>query len=229
MESSILKTDERGLSIDYLENCMEYRDGGLFWKQNRPITHFSSTKSSKTWHKRFAGRACGSANSTKDRSAYLRVGLKIGLKVKLFLCHRLIWALQNGYFPDGYIDHINGDPQDNRIENLREVTNRENCLNAHMYKHNTTGITGVCWDSVAGAWRISGGGHYSGNFEYLGITKDKFEAVCIRRSWEVLNGYSDRHGKQARCKIREYKDSKLPQFPTGVCIREMDEYGSPLE
>lgn len=26
-----------------------------------------------------------------------------------------------------------------------------------------------------------------------------------------------------------YRASKLPQFPTGVCIREMDEYGSPLE
>ena len=224
MESSIQKIEERGLSVDYLRECIEYQDGQLFWRKERPIHHFSSTKASTVWHKRFAGKVCGSANSTKYRSSHLRVGLKIGSKVKLFLCHRLVWALHNNHFPNKQIDHINGVPYDNRIENLREVTNKENSKNSAMYRHNTSGITGVCWDNTIEAWRVSGGGHSSGTFEYLGITKDKFEAVCIRRSWEVYNNYSPRHGKDTR-----YKDTKIPQFPTMVCFREADSSGNPLE
>ena len=47
---------------------------------------------------------------------------------------------------------------------------------------------------------------------------------------QQLNNPSKYRGKWLTVKYQtRYKDSKLPQFPTGVCIREMDEYGNPLE
>lgn len=44
--------------------------------------------------------------------------------------HRLVWKLITGKDPDGLIDHINGIRDDNRPENLRDVTPNENALNA---------------------------------------------------------------------------------------------------
>lgn len=44
------------------------------------------------------------------------------------LAHRVVWFLCKGYWPDT-IDHINGVRTDNRIENLRDVTQEQNCTN----------------------------------------------------------------------------------------------------
>lgn len=44
--------------------------------------------------------------------------------------HRLIWKIVHGKEPRGFIDHINGIRDDNRPENLRDVTPAENAMNA---------------------------------------------------------------------------------------------------
>ena len=54
---------------------------------------------------------------------------RLSLDSKRFLAHRCAWLYVHGDWPQGEIDHINGDPGDNRIENLRVVeaqTNAEN-------------------------------------------------------------------------------------------------------
>lgn len=47
---------------------------------------------------------------------------------KMMRVHRIIFYLHHGYLPD-VVDHINGDVDDNRIENLREVTVQQNTWN----------------------------------------------------------------------------------------------------
>jgi len=47
----------------------------------------------------------------------------------LYLAHRLAWALMTGAWPEHEIDHINGQTDDNRWLNLREVTRSENMQN----------------------------------------------------------------------------------------------------
>jgi hypothetical protein len=59
--------------------------------------------------------------------------------------HRIAWILHSGKpIPPGqYIDHINRNKSDNRIENLRLVSHKQNCQNRGLNKNNTVGFAGV--------------------------------------------------------------------------------------
>ena len=82
------------------------------------------------------GDAAGSLNG----DGYYRV--KLGGKT--YLTHRLIWLYTHGVWPVNELDHINGDKQDNRIENLRDVTRSENLQNLRKpLSNNQTGVLGV--------------------------------------------------------------------------------------
>ena len=67
--------------------------------------------------------------------------------------YRMQWIIMGD---KGY-DHKNRNPLDNRKENLREVTDRENAINHNLRKDNTSGVTGVNWNSRINKWisRIS--------------------------------------------------------------------------
>lgn len=60
-------------------------------------------------------------------------GTTLKRRVKVFgrvmFSHRVIWAIVHGEWPDGEIDHINCDPLDNRLVNLREATHQQNTFN----------------------------------------------------------------------------------------------------
>ena len=75
---------------------------------------------------------------------YMSFNIKKRDKVMHFLYHRAVWAVVHGYLPM-IIDHINGNPYDNHIENLREVSASENNMNTiHPWRPNArTGLPGV--------------------------------------------------------------------------------------
>lgn len=59
-----------------------------------------------------------------------------------YSAHRLAWMYVHGHMPE-CLDHINGDPDDNRIENLRPATFSQNSANSRKPEHNTSGAKGV--------------------------------------------------------------------------------------
>lgn len=68
----------------------------------------------------------------------------IRLGKHLYQAHRLAWLYVHGQWPLCDIDHRNGHRSDNRITNLRDVSNSENCQNARVpRKHNKSGFLGV--------------------------------------------------------------------------------------
>ena len=70
--------------------------------------------------------------------------LRIQIKGKNYMAHRIIWLYVYGEWPINQLDHINGIPSDNRISNLRPATNSENRQNLHRaHKNNKSGFLGV--------------------------------------------------------------------------------------
>ena len=53
---------------------------------------------------------------------------------------------------DMVVDHINHDKLDNRKDNLRICSTRQNTMNQDVSKNNTSGITGVGWDKSSNKW-----------------------------------------------------------------------------
>jgi hypothetical protein len=92
-------------------------------------------------HKHAAhNRPAGSPAGRRDTKGYLRIRL-LGRDYKN---HRLAWLLHYGVWPDAEIDHINGDPSDNRIGNLRNVSHMVNGLNRRRaMRNNQLGMLGV--------------------------------------------------------------------------------------
>jgi hypothetical protein len=72
---------------------------------------------------------------------------------KKYYIHRVIWLMHYGTLPQ-YIDHIDGNPLNNKIENLRACTATENLCNARTRSNNISGVKGVAWIKPRQKWRV---------------------------------------------------------------------------
>jgi len=73
------------------------------------------------------------------------------IEKKHYRVHRLIFLYHHGYLPK-YLDHINGNRQDNRIENLRECTINQNAQNRKARKGCSSKHKGVSWSKEKRLW-----------------------------------------------------------------------------
>jgi hypothetical protein len=78
--------------------------------------------------------------------------VQIKIDGRLIFAHRLAWFFVNGGFDFGHIDHIDRNPQNNAIANLRPCAHFENHQNTGLRADNTSGVTGVSFLKKSGKW-----------------------------------------------------------------------------
>ena len=115
--------------------------------------------------------------------------LVVNINKKPRLVHRLIWLYMYGSFPN-QIDHINQIKTDNRLLNLRNVSNLTNHKNMPTQKNNTSGHVGVSFQRNRWRARII----VDGKEIYLGVYKNKEDAINARKYANILFGYHQNHG-----------------------------------
>ena len=140
-----------------VKDLFTYKDGNLYWNDDRGTN-------------KLKGKKAGYINKIKSKKAgsYQQRAV-IGIKGKMHLAHRLIYLYHHGFLPE-VIDHKDGNPLNNKIENLRECTQTQNCQNK-MKVSDTPGAKGVSWHELNKKWyvrlRIDGIRRYFGSFDDL--------------------------------------------------------------
>ncbi|MCK4758405.1 MAG: HNH endonuclease [Candidatus Aminicenantes bacterium] len=119
--------------------------------------------------------------------------IKIIINKKPYLAHRLAWLYMTGEWPVEDTDHIDHVRDNNRWNNLREVSRSENLKNQSMRKSNSSGITGVSWNKLRDKWKVQI--NLDGVRKTLLQSKDFFEACCVRKSAENRYGFHANHGR----------------------------------
>lgn len=113
--------------------------------------------------------------------------ITISICGKPYMAHRLAWLYMNGEFPNGQIDHINRNRKDNRICNLRVVSNQLNQTNRNVQKNSTSGYTGVSFKRNKGVYES----HImiNGKYIHLGCYSTLKEAIDARITAEMENNF----------------------------------------
>lgn len=159
-----------GLNVfrDAVRATFEYDDGVLRWR-------LSPSRSVR------AGAVAGAENG--------RGYIQVQWRGRLFVLHKLIYAYHHGWVPE-VVDHVDGDTQNNRIENLRAATKAENQYNAKRRTDNSSGHKNVRkhgdkWQVVV---RQNGRRHHVGTFDDLGAA-----AAAAEQARKNLHGEFARH------------------------------------
>jgi HNH endonuclease len=99
----------------------------------------------------------------------------VAFRNRNYLLHRLVGVIIHGTPPAGGIDHIDGDPLNNRPENLRLATSGQNNHNRRLSQRNKSGVKGVIWVERHKRWRglvvHKAHQHFVGNLQSSGLPK----------------------------------------------------------
>jgi len=129
-----------------------------------------------TWRRRIGQRAIpGRTVGTFKRHYYT-----VKLDGKEYILARIIWKWVYGADPHLLVDHINGNPKDNRLSNLRLASRSQNAQNRKSFKGNA--VCNVHQVKATGKWRAKI--WENGRQCHIGTFDTQEEAIAARRQAE---------------------------------------------
>lgn len=112
-------------------------------------------------NKKLAGERADGRKKIKNR-----VYRSINLLGRDYLAHRLAWFFVTGEWPDK-IDHKDRDGENNRWNNLRPCSQKQNCYNTGISIRNNSGLKGVFWSKEKKKWCAQIKSKYSRHLGYF--------------------------------------------------------------
>jgi hypothetical protein len=109
----------------------------------------------------------GKVITGKDHQGYIWIYLKTKSEAYCIMGHRLAWFLHYGQLPNNSIDHVDGNKSNNKIDNLRDVTNQQN-------QWNQTKAKGYYWHKSSNKFCAYIG--INGKMKHLGLFQTEQEA-----------------------------------------------------
>lgn len=170
------------ITAEYLRSRLDYDSvaGTFMWKPRE--VEAGSHWTVRSWNGKYAGKPAGKKLTVRSATY-----ISICLDNKQYLAHRLAWLYVHGVWPADQIDHIDRDPSNNRIVNLRPATASQNQANRSSPRNRTSGIRGVTFASANGRWcaKIQAEGK-SRNLGYFDSLEDA--ATAYRNAADRLFG-----------------------------------------
>lgn len=144
----------------------------------RELLNYDPDTGRFTWRVNRGRLAAGAPAGSTRKDGYVVLVVD---RVKL-LAHRVAWLMSHGVMPEGDVDHINGQPGDNRLDNLRDVSRRDNLQNRRTPQSSSkTGRLGVTWDKRTGRWksaiRVDGRCKHLGRFDDIEVAAAAYLAA----------------------------------------------------
>lgn len=137
-------------SQDILRQLLNYdADTGAFEWRMRPLSMFPDERAWRSWNTRNAGNP---AFVRENSAGYTRSAIA----TRMYFGHIVAWVYVHGCPPQLKIDHINLDRSDNRISNLRLVTDTQSAHNRGRVcgsERGSSQFKGVSWFKITGKWR----------------------------------------------------------------------------
>ena len=126
-----------------LSDCTQKTKPELTAERARELFDYDPETGVLRWKVSKQGLKAGAVAGTVSKLGYVHVHADNHRT----LAHRIVWLYTHGAWPSGVIDHINGDPSDNRICNLRDVSRQVNQQNMRsaMCSNLSTGLLGACY------------------------------------------------------------------------------------
>lgn len=128
-------------------------------------------------------KSVGAARAGRVAGSYKEGYLTFVVDGRRYQAHRVAWLLVHGEWPPHEIDHIDRNPSNNALANLRLATSAQNKKNLSIRSDNKSGVKGVHWCSRRAKWvaQIK----LPHKYVQLGRFGDFGTAVAVRRAAEV--------------------------------------------
>lgn len=157
-ELSVAQSQPNGHVVAWLEYCRQARrkasrkDARVTVERLRELLTYEPDAGVLRWRVGYGNAFAGFVAGARTWAGYMAVGID-GEK---FRAHRVAWALAHGAWPTQTIDHLDGDRCNNKLINLREVSQAVNMQNIRKpTARNTSGYLGVHWSVKHGGWMAS--------------------------------------------------------------------------